>query len=784
MLKSYLVLAIRSLIRNKTFSIINILGLVMGFTFSLFIFLWVEDEWNTDKFHTSGERLFRVMQTQFYQDGQLGTSYRTPFLLADALKDAIPEISHATILDDDRMILRNDQTLVSESGIYASADFWNMFSFRLTKGKTEATLSSADQIVLSESLAKKLFGDEDPMGKPLYVDNRKNYFVSGIFADVPNASSVKFDFMLSSKDYERFPWANDWSAIGTKTFIMLHPGARPEIVNEKIKNFLKGKQAGNKDQLSLQPYEEMYLYANFKNGVQDGGRIEYVRLFGLVAALILLVACINFMNLSTAQSVRRSKEVGVRKVIGALRQQLIRQFTGEAILMVVLAAALALVLVESLLPDFNSLTGKQITLFYSAEFIFTLFAVVFLVGLIAGSYPALFLSSLKPVNVLKGNLSFKPGVTLVRKTLVTLQFVLSFVFITATIVIHQQMDYIQNKNLGFDENDLVNVGMNNIAKNIDALKNDLLQNPLIRSVTYSNQQALTIDRTTTWVDWAGNSPRQEINFASVGVGHDYLRTLGIELQSGRDFSAEVPNDSMNVIVNEEAVKQMGLTDPLGHEMTTTRDLVRKGKIIGVVKDFHQQSMHTPILPLFLFLNTRPKGAAIVIRTQHGRTMEAIKHIEHVFKKYNPDDLFSYNLTADKFRQQYASEVLLEKLSDAFSLLAIGISCLGLFGLVVFSAEQRTKEIGIRKVMGATLISIVCLLSKDFLKLIILAVVITIPVTIYLTDSWLDHFVYHTELRWTVFAMSGCLLLIIALLTISVKSVRAAQANPVDSLRNE
>jgi putative ABC transport system permease protein len=784
MLKSYFVIAIRNLIRNKTFSVINILGLVMGFTFSLFIFLWVQDEWNTDRFHTNGERLFRVMQTQFYQDGQQQTSYRTPFLLADALKDAIPEISHATIVDEDQLILRKDQTMVSEAGIYASDDFWNMFSFQLLKGKSEAPLSSADQIVLSASLAKKLFGEEDPLGKPLYVDNRREYFVSGIFADVPNASSVKFDFILSSKDYQRFPWANDWSAIGTKTFIMLHPGARPEMINEKIKNFLKGRQAGNKDQLSIQPYEEMYLYANFKNGVQDGGRIEYVQLFGLVAALILLVACINFMNLSTAQSVKRSKEVGVRKVIGALRQQLIRQFTGEAILIVALAAMLALILVEGLLPDFNSLTGKQITLVYSAEFTFCLFALVFLTGVVAGSYPALFLSSLKPVTVLKGNLSFKPGATLVRKTLVTVQFVLSFLFITATIVIHQQMDYIQNKDLGFDRNDLVNVGMNNVAKNIDAIKNDLLQNPLIRSVTYSNQQALTMDRTTTWVDWSGNNPRQEVNFAFAGVGYDYLRTLGIELQAGRDFSAGVASDSMNVIVNEEAVKQMGLTDPLGHEMTTTRDLVRKGKIIGVVKDFHQQSMHTPILPLILFLDTSPKGAAVVIRTQHGRTKEAINHIEHIFKKYNPDDLFSYNLTTDKFRQQYASEVLLEKLSDAFSLLAIGISCLGLFGLVVFSAEQRIKEIGIRKVLGATLINIVGLLSKDFLKLIILAVVITIPLAIYLADSWLDHFVYHTELRWTVFAMGGCLLLIIALLTISVKSVRAAQANPVDSLRSD
>jgi putative ABC transport system permease protein len=783
MFKNYLTTAFRNLARNRTSSLINVFGLTMGVTFSLFIFLWVRDEWQTDKFHDNANQLFRVLQTQRYQDGKRETSDRTPFLLADALKAEIPEISHATMLETDRFTIQTEKKIVSEAGIFASADFWKMFTFRLVKGQAESVLLSASNIVISERLSRKLFGSGDPIGKLLKVDSRREYFVSGVFADVPMSSSLKFECIFSSKDYERYPWANDWGAIGNKTYVRLHPEADAEAVAQKIKHFLKDKQPENKDQLSLQQLTEQYLYSNFKDGVQDGGRIEYVQLLSVVAILILVVACINFMNLSTAQASKRAREVGVRKVVGAQQRQLFIQFTTEALIIVSLSVLLSLVVVEALLPYFNNIAGKQIALRYTSQMTLVLLSITIVTGFIAGSYPALFLSSLKSNQVLKGVLHFKPGVTLARKGLVTLQFVLSFLFISATLIIHEQLEYVQTKNLGFDKTDLVTVGMNGSGK-IYAFKNELLQNPLIRSVTYANQTALQIDRTTTWIDWAGNIPRREINFAFAGVGYDYLQTMGIELKEGRDFSAAVTSDSLNVIVNEKAVKQMGLTNPIGHDVTTTRDLVRHGKIIGVVKDFHLQSMHAPILPLYLFLDTWPNGAAVEIRIQHSVTAKSLAHIKKIFKKYNPDEIFTYQLATDSFNRQYANEMLLKNLANYFAFLAIAISGLGLFGLVVFSAEQRTKEIGIRKVLGASIRNILVLLSNDFLKLVGMAVVVTIPLALYLSDTWLDNFAYRTELKIGTFVLTGVFLFFVAILTIGIKALGAARANPIDALRTE
>ncbi len=722
MLKNYLTIAWRNLVRKKAFSTINILGLAVSMAFSILIFLWVKDETSIDQFHANKDRLYRIMQTQFYE-GKVTSSDATSSLLVAALKAEMPEVEYAAMMRPDRWTLKVNDKLAREQGSYASEDFFLMFSFPFTKGDPKNCLAADNQIVISQKLVAKYFQGKNPIGEAIRVDNQKDYFVSGVFNDVPRNSSLQFDFILPYKEYEKAPWVKDWEAIGDKVFIQLKENANAQEFESKIKHYLKTKLPDTKDQLSLQACSEMYLHSNFINGKPDGGRIEYVRLFSVVAILILLVACINFMNLVTAQSVKRSKEVGIRKVIGAARKLLIGQFMGEAILTSCLALALSLLLVEIALPFFSSLTEKNLLLTYrDPTLILVLLTLAVVTGIVSGSYPAFFLSSLNPVKILKGTLTFNSSAVGLRKVLVVFQFSLSIIFILGTIIVYRQMQYIQNKNLGLDRENLIyQIFEGDLVKNLSAFKTELLQSPGIQSVTYSNQPALGIQFQGTWVEWP--SKTKEVVFAFAGVSYDYLKTMKITLSEGRDFSPEIANDSMNVIVNEEAVRQMGIENALGQEITTRREMVRKGKIIGIVKNFHMQSLHAPIAPLYLFLDTYPGWGFISVRTEPGKTKEAIASMTKANKKYNPEIPFSYTFADIEFKKQYAAESLVETLTKGFSFLTIFISCLGLFGLAAFTAEQRTKEIAIRKILGASMASIVQLLSSDFIKLILTSFII-------------------------------------------------------------
>jgi ABC-type antimicrobial peptide transport system permease subunit len=684
----------------------------------------------------------------------------------------------------DRYALKIEDHVFRAQGCYASEDLFFMFSFPLIAGDPVRCLTAGDQIVISEKMAVNYFGRFSPLGKPIRIDNTKDYFVSGVFKDIPENSSLQFDFLLPFKEYEDLPWAKDWEAIGDRTFVLLERGASVESLQSKIKFFLKGKLPESKDQLGLQPFTRMYLYSDFKAGVLDGGRIDNVRIFGWVAVLLLVVACINFMNLSTAQSVERSKEIGIRKVIGAGKFLLVRQFMGEAALTVVSALALSLVVVEMTLPWFSQFTAKNLHLPYtSLQFIGALFALAVFTAIASGVYPALFLSSMAPTSALKGMSRISRGALDFRRSLVVFQFFLSTLFIVATIVVGDQLKYIHHKDLGLDrENVIYQTFEGELRNNFDAFSAELSNAPGIQSVTYSNQPLLDITHPSTWVEWPGKD--REVVFAVAGVGYDYVKTMKIEMVSGRDFSRQISSDSANVLVNEAAVKQMGLASPLGHEITTRRDIKRKGKIIAVMRDFHLQSLRAPIEPLYLFLDPDPGFGFVTVRTQAGKTQEALASMKEVNRKFNPFFPFEYTFAEDDFNRLYNTDATLQQLAKAFSGITILVSCLGLFGLTAFSAEQRTREIGIRKVLGASISGILRLLSTDFIRLVLIALIIAAPFAWYGMDRWLQGYAYRIEFSWWSIGIAGGMMLLLTILTITSQVLRVATRNPVQALRAE
>jgi len=527
----------------------------------------------------------------------------------------------------------------------------------------------------------------------------------------------------------------------------------------------------------------VYLHSNFTAGKIDGGRIEYVHLFSIVALFILLIACINFMNLTTARSVKRAKEIGVRKVVGAVRGVLIKQFIGESLLLTAIAVIISLVLLVLLLPLFNQVTQKQIALpFDQPLFWGKLLLITIITGLVSGSYPALFLSSFNPVKVLKGTMKLDSGTTFFRKGLVVFQFVLSVVLIIGTIIVSRQVSYVQSINLGFDRENMVYIPIEgNLSKTYEVFKDEALKMPGIQSVTRSSSEPTNISPTTIGVQWDGKDPNINISFANARVGYDYIHTTKLKMIAGRDFSKDFPTDSAGYIINEAALKRIGYANPIGRNFTMWG---QKGKIIGVVKDFHFRSMHEEIIPLILHYGEKEEDGNILVRTMPGKTKEALASLQALYKELNPDFQFTYTFSDDEYNKLYNSEQIVSKLSDAFAFLAIFISCLGLLGLAMFTAQQRLKEIGIRKVLGASVSSLFTLLSSEFLWLVVIALVIAIPIADYSMNYWLRTFAYRTTIDWQIFAMAGALIIGIALATVSFQAIKAALINPIKSLRSE
>ena len=786
MFRNYLKVALRNIWRNKVFSFINVFGLALGLACSLLIILWVSDELRYDQFHARGAGLYQVMENQAWSGIEINSTQATPGTLAPALKAEIPEVELAAkVTWEQEDLLTVGDKANKEKGHYASPDFFRMFSFPLVQGNPATAIASPTAIVISQNLARKYFGTEEAaMGKTIRVNNKDNFLVTGIMRDVPENSSLKFDYVLPEEYFEKEnQWLKEWGNNGIQTFALLRKGTSAEKVSAKIKRMVQQHDSTTTNiELFLHPYTDRYLYSNFENGVVDGGRIEYVHMFSLVAVFILVIACINFMNLATARSAKRAKEVGVRKVVGAGQRLLVGQFIGEAVLIALMAMGLAAGIVLSLLPTFNSLTEKKIALSLGDPAVgLTLLGLTVFTGLLSGSYPALFLSSLQPVRVLKGTLKFSSGAVLFRKGLVVFQFAMSILLIVGTVVVFRQVQYIKSKNLGLDRENLVYLPLEgDLRKSFEPFKQELLAAPGIKTVSMASGNAMAVGSSTIGVKWKGKDPNDKILFSQMAVGYDFLEAMGIELKEGRTFSKAFTTDTSNYIINEEAARRIGLNPIVGQDLNFWG---KDGKIVGVMKNFHTQSLHAPIDPLIIRL--RPQEAYMVlVRAEAGKTTQALSSLERVARKYNPAYPFEYDFADQEFERQYKSETVIGELAKYFAFLAIFISCLGLFGLSAFTAEQRTKEMGIRKVLGASVTSIVTLLSKDFLKLVALAFVIAAPLAWYAVNQWLRNFEYKVPVGWTTFALAGGLALLIALLTVSFQSIKAALTNPVKSLRSE
>ena len=791
MIKNYIKIAWRNLVRNKAFSAINICGLALGLACSLLIVLWVQDERGVDGFHANGKQLYQVYERHYF-DGRVEASYPTQGLLADELKKLIPEVQYASGMEHvsapgSLSTFEAGDKINKMDGMFAGSDFFSMFSYPLLQGTPQTALNTPEGIAISRKMAEQFFGSPDKaMGKALRYENKQELQVTAVFENIPANSSQQFDFLRSWAAFvQENKWVQNWGNTSPVTLVQLRKEADPARVEAKIKDFIHRyrKNDGSRTELALQSYPEKYLHATFKDGYISGGRIEYVRLFTLVAIFILLIACINFMNLATARSVKRAKEVGLRKVIGAARSSLIYQFIGEAILLTFFAVIIAVVLALLLLPAFNSLTGKQLFLPVSEPlFWVALLGLLTITGLISGSYPALFMSSLNPVTVLKGSLKFSWGATFFRKGLVVFQFTLSIILIVGMIVIYRQMDYVQTKNIGYDRENLVYVPIEgDLIKNYGLFKEQASKMPGILTISKMRNSPTVIEHHNGSIGWPGKDPNVMMPFADAIVGYDFVKVLKLQLKEGRDFSRDYGTDSVNFILNETAVNKIGYKDPIGKTVSWGN---RNGKIIGVLKDFHFNSMHQAIEPLIIRLDENWGWGTILVRTQPGKTKEAIASLEQVCKSLNPKFPFAYQFSDREYARLYQSEQVVSQLSNYFAVLAIFISCLGLFGLATFTATQRRKEIGVRKVLGATVTGITTLLSTEFIKLVFIAIAIATPIAYWSMDKWLQNYVYRTDISWWIFLIAGLLAIVIALLTVSFQSIKAAIANPVNSLRTE
>jgi putative ABC transport system permease protein len=793
MLKNYLLTALRNLWKQKGFTAINLAGLALGMACSLLILFWVQDEQGVDNFHVNKDRLFYVYERN-HMGNKIQSWYWTQGPLADELKKEIPEVETSTVISSSNTVVFTvGDKKIKEDGFAAEPDFFSMFSYPVVEGNGANALGAPDGIAISRQMAIQLFGTTNAaIGKAVRYNDKKDLMVRAVYEDFGPRVANQGAFVMSWKGYieDGNDWANGYASVDPSTCILLKAGADPAAAEAKMRHLLDKFPTEQKDiktELALQKFGDRYLHSDFNSaGVPTEGRVEYVRLFSIIALFILVIACINFMNLTTARSVKRAKEIGVRKVMGAFRGLLIRQFIGEAVLMAVLAAALALFIVTAALPAFNQLTGKAISLpVRDPGFWISLGGITLLTGLLSGSYPAFYLSGFNPIRVLKASLpSGRRGDALFRKGLVVFQFTLSIVLIVGTILITQQIQYMQHARLGYDRENLVYLPIEGeLGKKLDVFKTEARQLPGIAGLTFfSGGNPTSMGSGTLGIGWIGKPSNEHDRFIREGIGPDFLRSMKIELVAGRDFSPAYGTDSSGVIINETAVKLMGYKDPVGK---TIYNYDQKLHIVGVVKDFHFQSLHDAILPLVLFQG-RDNGwfGTVIVRTQSGKTPVALAGLEKLYRELNPAFPFSYKFADAEYSSMYRSEEVTGRLSVLFALLAISISCLGLLGLSLFTAEQRVREIGIRKVLGASVPSLFGLLSRGFMGLVGISYLIAAPLGYWAMHHWLAGFAYRTSISVWTFVLAGLLALLVALVTVCWQTLKAAGANPVKSLRSE
>ncbi|MCG8603654.1 ABC transporter permease [bacterium] len=758
MLRNYLVTAFRNIRRHKAYSFINVAGLAIGLACSFFIVLWVQDEMSYDRFLQEGEQVYRVMRHATF-GGKTGTTSAVPKPLADILNEEYPEITHTVLMGwEMNMVLTQGSEAFRSKGRYFGSDFFTVFKFPLLVGDPETALLDPESIAISESLAERYFGDDwrtrdDLLTTMFRVDNRIDVRLTAVFEDVPPNSSLQFEFVLPMQEYiRRNDWVENWGNNGLRMFARLEKGADPEHVSAKIKDLIDQHITAWESDVFLQPFFDMYLWSDFENGFLVGGRIDYVRIFLLVAVFIILIASINFMNLATARSAQRALEIGVRKAVGATKPSLAYQFIGESILTAMMAFVMAMILVFLLLPDFNELTNKSVSISLLDAGLWLQFGgIALLTGLLAGSYPALYLSSFNVVRVLKGGPMKAASGGGLRKGLVVFQFIMSIILIIGTFTVYRQLSYIRNKALGVDRENVVFLDFEGgIRDHFEAFKQELLNEPGIMNVTTANRNPLAIGSNTISVQWEGKPENDNTLFSVISAGYDFIETMRIALKEGRAFSPEYGADSTNYIINEKAAATMWMDDPVGQPLTLWS---RPGAIIGVVKDFHMQSLYDPIEPVIIRL--RPQSTTrLFVRIAAGQTVDALARLEEVYKEFNPEYPFNYRFMDEQYEQTYRSEIVIGTLANIFAVLAILIACLGLFGLASFTAEQRSKEIGIRKVLGASVTNIGLPLSREFILLVVGAYAIAMPIAYYVMAKWLEDFTFHTEISAGLLASAG------------------------------
>lgn len=787
MLKNFFVITVRSFLRQKFYSFINVVGLTSGLACTLFIYLWINDEVKKDRFHTDIDNIYQVF-TNIRWDGEMITWESTPGPLADEIKSNIAEVSAvARISNDGDQLFQVDEKSFLERGYFADADFFNIFSYEIIKGNVGVPVPGKSDVAISERLAKKLFGDEDPIGRTVRVQNKYDQKITAVFADVPDASSLKFDFIMPFDIHKEYNTPN-WDNADYNLYVKLHDPEKADAASANLntmvdKIFLQQDSKSNKDEINfyLQPYADQYLVSTFENGLPVGGRIKYVQIFSVVAIFILVIACINFMNMATAKAVNRSKEVGVRKVIGAQRKSLIFQFIGESVVISFISMLLAIAIVYLMLPLFNIMVAKQIVLHLAdPKLIGVLLLIVVVTGVLAGSYPAFFLSGYQPSQVLKGNTNKNLSGSALRKGLVVFQFSLTVILIACSLVVYNQIEFIRNKNIGYNRESVITFNARgSLSRQFESFKQEALQMPAIKTVSKANSSLVEIGNQNSSVRWPGKPEDSDIFFRTVVVDYDFAETMGLTLLEGRFFKKEF-NDTASYIVTKHAVDVMGLKNPIGQEITQWGN---PGKIVGVVDDFHGRSLHEKLDPIVLMC--KPTWTSIVfIRIEGSKAQEAITHLGSLYKKYNPQYDFAYTFVDEDFEKLYDNEKVTGSLALGFTVMAIIISGLGLLGLAAYTAERKRKEISIRKTMGASVSGIVAMMSGDFIRLTLIAGTIGCPMAWYLMTKFLESYAYHTELNWQLFVLTAVFVLVISLVTVIFQVAKAAIANPIDALRNE
>lgn len=793
MLKHNLLIIVRNLKRNKSSLFINLIGLSSALACVLFIYLWVNDELNIDKFLIKDKQVYQVMKNNNTDHG-VETNEDTPGLLAKTLKDEFPEVEKSVGIFPPAAytfngIISQNENKVKANWKFAGKEFFNIFPYELIYGSRDNVLNDKNAVVISDKMAGNLFNSADKaIGQSVEWDGemvKGSFTIAGIFKSPPENATVQFDVLFNyDLFWEKFPNFLNWYNSGPSTYVVLKEHTNIADFNNKIAGLIKLKDSESRLTLFTRPYADQYLYANYENGEEAGGRIEYVRLFSLIALFIVVIACINFMNLSTARASRRLKEIGVKKVVGADRKTLIFQHMGETLLISFASLLISVLIVMIFLPQFNHITGKHLTILFDGNLFASGFIIAAVTGVLAGSYPALYLSGLSPLAIQNGRIfnKSKPSARElgIRKGLVVFQFITSVALIVSVIVIYRQMEYVQSKNLGFNRNNVISFAAEGrVKENPSAFISELKNITGVENASFMDGDLTGRHSGTTGVNWEGKSPDQTVDFEILGVGYDLIDMLGINVVEGRQFSREFGAENSKLIFNQAAIDAMGITDPIGKTVNLWGE---DKQIIGVVEDFHFESLYEDVKPFFFrFAERRPYE--ILVKLQSGREREALANIAAFYKNYL-GLAFDYKFLDDDFQKMYSAELRVATLSKYFAGLAILISCLGLFGLAAFTAEVRTKEIGIRKVMGSGVFNIVRLLSGEFTKMVAIAILISLPLSYLFLNNWLAKFASHIDLVWWYFAIAGLMTLVIAWITVGMQTIKAALSNPVDCLKQE